>query len=96
MIADNGDSARVAAGLRGAERFSRFVASSDGIAPCFAIGAPLETVFGAIQEGFCLVQLLWRRFFGAGIACGPDGLTRIAHLLHGRAGAGRECERRDH
>ena len=48
-------------GWRGAERFRGLVARGDGIAPCFAVRAPLQAVLGAIQQRFGFAELLRRR-----------------------------------
>jgi hypothetical protein len=91
-----GRSTRVAAGLGRAERFCSFVAGRDGVAPSFAVSAPFQAVFRAIQQSFGFVQLLRSGFLGTGVARRADGLAGVAHLLNGRAGTRGERESRDH
>ena len=91
-----GGSTRVAAGLGRAERFCSFVAGRDGAAPSFAVSAPFQAVFSAIQQSFGFIQLLRSCFLGTGVARRADGLAGVAHLLNGRAGARSEREGRGH
>jgi hypothetical protein len=74
-------------GLGGNERFGRLGPGSNGVAPGIFVSAILEILFGAFEKLLRFVQLLRHETFGTGIARRFDRLTRIAHLLHGRARA---------
>jgi hypothetical protein len=73
--------------LRDLESLNGFAARGERITACVTVFAALQARFGSFEECAGFDQLLSRDALGARIARSADRLSRIAHLLYGRAGA---------